>query len=110
MPVDEQAGLSVLPVTGIGEVVPGDDLGQVLADALGPAPDGSISLRPGDVVVVTQKVVSKAEGRVVPVDPEDPEDRIRIIRSESRRILRRRGDLLGSGSRPAARQIMRDPI
>ncbi len=94
MPVDEQAGLSVLPVTGIGEVAPGDDLGQVLADALGPAPDGSISLRPGDVVVVTQKIVSKAEGRIVPLDHHDTGAKVRIVEGESVRVLRRRGDLL----------------
>jgi len=80
--------LQIWPVTGIGEIAPGTDLAGVLAEALAPEVAG------GDVVVVTQKVVSKAEGRVVPVDPDDPQDRIRIIRSQARRILRRRGDLL----------------
>lgn len=81
-------GLEIWPVTGIGEIAPGTDLAGVLAEAL--APD----VADGDVLVVTQKVVSKAEGRVVPVDPDDPSDRVRLIRSQSRRILRRRGDLL----------------
>jgi coenzyme F420-0:L-glutamate ligase/coenzyme F420-1:gamma-L-glutamate ligase len=58
------APLEVLPVTGLGEVRPGDDLAVLLADA---AP----WLAAGDVLVVTSKVVSKAEGRLVatPADP-----------------------------------------
>lgn len=49
-------GLSVLPVDGIGEVGPGTDLAALLAAA--------VELRDGDVLLVTSKVVSKAEGRV----------------------------------------------
>ena len=49
-------GLSCLPVEGIGEVSEGDDLGALLA--------GAVNLRDGDIVVVTSKVVSKAEGQV----------------------------------------------
>jgi coenzyme F420-0:L-glutamate ligase / coenzyme F420-1:gamma-L-glutamate ligase len=100
MPVGEQEdqadqeGLTVLPVTSIGEVRPGDDLGDLLARALETAPDGTPLLRPGDVVVVTQKIVSKAEGRIVPIDPDDPEAKARLVESESVRVLRRRGDLL----------------
>jgi len=51
------------------------------------------------VVVVTQKIVSKSEGRMVPIDPDDPADRLRIIESESVRVLRRRGDLVISETR-----------
>lgn len=54
--------LSLHPIVGIGQIVPGDDLAGVIASALtenGPA------LVDGDIVVVCQKVVSKAEGRVV---------------------------------------------
>ena len=47
-----------------------------------------------DVVVVTQKVVSKAEGRIVPFDADDPDAKRRLVESESIRVLRRRGDLL----------------
>ena len=43
---------------------------------------------------MTQKIVSKAEGRIVAVDPDDPADKVRIVEGESVRILRRRGDLL----------------
>jgi coenzyme F420-0:L-glutamate ligase/coenzyme F420-1:gamma-L-glutamate ligase len=49
----------LLPVDGIGEVVDGDDLASLVVEALRDQP-----LRDGDVLVVTSKVVSKAEGRV----------------------------------------------
>lgn len=89
--------LSVLPVRGMGEVRPGDDLAGLLVDALGAVgPDGAPVLRlvDGDVVVVTQKVVSKAEGRIVAIDAADPVAKRRLIEAESVRVLRRRGDLL----------------
>ncbi|WP_374414372.1 coenzyme F420-0:L-glutamate ligase [Novosphingobium colocasiae] len=57
--------LDIVPITGIGEIAPGCDLAAVLADALiaiGCAPG------PGDVLVVTSKIVSKAEGRVAVLD------------------------------------------
>jgi len=94
MPLDERRGLTVLPVTGIGEVRPGDDLADLLTAALAPGPGGSPTLRSGDVVVVTQKVVSKAEGRIVPIDVADPQAKARLVRDESVRVLRQRGDLL----------------
>jgi len=83
--------LTVLPVTGIGEIRKGDDLATIIADV--------VELLDGDVVVVTQKIVSKSEGRMVPIDPDDPADRLRIIESESVRVLRRRGDLVISETR-----------
>jgi coenzyme F420-0:L-glutamate ligase/coenzyme F420-1:gamma-L-glutamate ligase len=88
------AGLSVYPVTGLGEVRPGDDLAELLADVLlGP---GAVAggLVDGDVVVVTQKVVSKAEGRLVAIDVDDPGAKRALVEAESVRILRRRGDLV----------------
>ncbi len=100
-PVPLSGGLAVYPVTGLGEVRPGDDLAGILAAVLvpadgtdhrqGPVPGG---LRGGDVLVVTQKVVSKAEGRIVAIDPDDPDAKRILVESESVRILRRRGDLL----------------
>lgn len=59
--------LQVVPVPGIAEVRAGDDLSSALASAVTQLawPDGSSGLRDGDVVVVTSKVVSKAEGRVI---------------------------------------------
>ena len=78
--------LTVLPVTGIGEIARGDDLAGCIAER--------VELEYGDVVVVTQKIVSKAEGRMVEVDPDDPSVRLEVIASESTRELRRRGDLV----------------
>ena len=46
------------------------------------------------MVVVTQKVVSKAEDRLVPVDPDDPLSHKPLVEQESVRVLRRRGDLI----------------
>jgi coenzyme F420-0:L-glutamate ligase/coenzyme F420-1:gamma-L-glutamate ligase len=56
-------------------------------------------LQSGDVVVVTQKIVSKAEGRIVPVDEADPDAKLAIVARESVRVLRRRGDLVISETR-----------
>ena len=57
-------------VSGIGEIVPGDQLGDIIVDACRAEPNGP--LLNGDVLVVTQKIVSKAEGRLVAIDPDDP--------------------------------------
>jgi coenzyme F420-0:L-glutamate ligase/coenzyme F420-1:gamma-L-glutamate ligase len=56
--------LVVLPLEGVPEVGPGDDLGSLLGDALART-SGALPLRPDDVLVVTSKVVSKAEGAFV---------------------------------------------
>ena len=80
------SGLQITAVTGLPEIRQGDNLAELLA--------GAAELLDGDVVVVTQKVVSKAEGRLVPLDHEDTEAKIRLVESESARIVRRRGDLL----------------
>ena len=96
------SGLSVYPVTGMGEVGPGDDLSSLLAAALEGAGDGAGvpgGLSEGDVLVVTQKVVSKAEGRLVAVDADDPGAKQALVEAESVRIVRRRGDLIISETR-----------
>ncbi|WP_232797026.1 coenzyme F420-0:L-glutamate ligase [Blastococcus atacamensis] len=82
------SGVSVVPVAGLPEFAPGDDLAAVVASA---AP----WLADGDVVVVTSKVVSKVEGRVVHVPPgEDRETvRQRAIDGETVRTVARRGPL-----------------
>ncbi|MDQ3403347.1 MAG: coenzyme F420-0:L-glutamate ligase, partial [Actinomycetota bacterium] len=78
--------VEILPVPGLPEFRPGDDLTGAIADAAG-------WLRSGDVVVVTSKVVSKVEGRLVPV-PTDPEARDEARRAlvvqESVRVIARR--------------------
>jgi coenzyme F420-0:L-glutamate ligase / coenzyme F420-1:gamma-L-glutamate ligase len=86
------ARLEVLPVEGIPEVRPGDDLAGLIA-AAATAPGGP-GLSAGDVVVVTSKVVSKAEGRLVEVDPDEPLSHKPVVEAEAVRVLRRRGDLV----------------
>ena len=83
--------LSIIPVAGLPEVRPGDELAALLHAA---ATGQDTPLADGDCVVVTQKVVSKAEGRLVPLDADDREARRRLVDAESVRVLRRRGDLI----------------
>ena len=85
------AQLEIVGVEGIGEIRPGDDLAGMIADAARAAPFG---LRDGDVLVVTQKIVSKAEDRMVRIDPDDPRGHYPIVEAETVRVLRRRGDLV----------------
>ena len=70
--------LSVAPVTGLPEITSGADLAALIADA---APD----LRDGDILVVTSKIVSKAEGRMVTASREQ------AIEAETARVVARRG-------------------
>jgi coenzyme F420-0:L-glutamate ligase / coenzyme F420-1:gamma-L-glutamate ligase len=84
--------LEVFGIDGIPEVRPGDDLAGMIVDAATAGAD--TALADGDVVVVTQKVVSKAEGMLVEVDPDDPLSHKPLVERESRRVLRRRGDLV----------------
>ena len=72
------ARLEAWPVEGIGEVTPGFDLGAVLLD---------LDLADGDVVMVTSKVVAKAEGRLVEGDREA------AIVSQTVRVVARRGPM-----------------
>jgi coenzyme F420-0:L-glutamate ligase/coenzyme F420-1:gamma-L-glutamate ligase len=88
-------GLEIFGLTGLPEVHPGDDLGGLIAEAAG-SPPTDTALADGDVVVVTQKVVSKAEGQLVEIDPSDPLSHKPLVERESVRILRRRGDLIVS--------------
>jgi coenzyme F420-0:L-glutamate ligase / coenzyme F420-1:gamma-L-glutamate ligase len=80
-------GIQLIPIHGIPEVVEGDNLADLILAAGEPILDG-------DVLVVTQKVVSKAEGRLEAVDPDDPLSHKVIVEREAVRILRKRGDLL----------------
>ncbi len=89
-------GLEILPVEGVPEVRPGDDLPELITRAVGE------SLRPGDVLVVTHKIVSKAEGRLVDLRAVEPSAlakgfaarygrdprQIEVVLRESRRIVR----------------------
>jgi coenzyme F420-0:L-glutamate ligase / coenzyme F420-1:gamma-L-glutamate ligase len=88
--------ISLIPLEGIPEVEPGDELAELILGAL---TSGAVELQDYDVLVVTQKVVSKAEGRLVVVDPADPEARRQLILSESARVLRERDGLVISETR-----------
>jgi coenzyme F420-0:L-glutamate ligase/coenzyme F420-1:gamma-L-glutamate ligase len=91
--------IQVLPVEGLPEIVAGDELAALIAAA--------VELRDGDVVCVAQKVVSKAEGRIVSLDEVEPSDearslagsdgdarRLEIVLRESVRVLRSRPPLV----------------
>src|SRR3954454_16312639 len=87
-PVSHPAGISIHPVPGLPESGPGDDLAAAIAGA---AP----WLADGDVVVVTSKVVSKVEGRLVPVPPGADREQLRLkaVEDEAVRVVARRGPL-----------------
>ena len=70
--------LRVIPVSGIPEIVGGDDVAAEIVDHT------PIPLADGDILVVTQKVVSKSEGRLVPAA-----ERTAAVGEESVRVLRR---------------------
>jgi coenzyme F420-0:L-glutamate ligase / coenzyme F420-1:gamma-L-glutamate ligase len=86
--------LWVVPLAGMPEVRPGDDLARLLLEAVGRA---GLELADGDVLAVTSKVVAKAEGRLVPL-PGDPADRERALQetvaAETARVVARRGRLV----------------
>ncbi len=89
--MDPEGSLFVFGVDGLGEISPGDDLAALIAE--------HASLLEGDVVVVTQKIVSKAEGRTVRIGTSDPEAKRLLAESEAVRVLRRRGDLVVTETR-----------
>jgi coenzyme F420-0:L-glutamate ligase / coenzyme F420-1:gamma-L-glutamate ligase len=77
--------IEVHPIRGLPEIGPTDDLAELLAPPL-----SVLGVRDGDVVVVTQKVISKAEGRLVP----EGEGRASWVERETRRVVARRDDLV----------------
>src|SRR5213595_932006 len=81
--------VEVLPVEGLPIVAPGDDLAASLVEPL-----RALGARDGDVVVVTQKIVSKAEGRLVAGG-----DREAWVERETERVVARRGDLTIAATR-----------
>jgi coenzyme F420-0:L-glutamate ligase/coenzyme F420-1:gamma-L-glutamate ligase len=84
--------LTIHPLTGIPEVGHGDDLAALLLEAIRGA---GLALEVGDVLVVTHKVVSKAEGAVVPLEGPDEDAAYRkVVIGEAAEIVRRRGDLI----------------
>ncbi|WP_328352426.1 coenzyme F420-0:L-glutamate ligase [Mycobacterium sp. NBC_00419] len=84
------APIEILPVAGLPEFRPGDDLAAAVAES-------AQWLRDGDILVVTSKVISKCEGRIVPA-PADPDERDalrrKLINDEAVRVLARKGKTL----------------
>ena len=94
----------VIPLTGLPEVQQGDDLAAFILDGARAGP----GIEAGDVVVVTQKIVSKAEGRVVSLEDVTPSAEaerlgvatekdprlVELILRESNRVVRQRGPVL----------------
>ena len=76
---------TVLGVEGLPEVRPGDDVAALVAAA--------VELQDGDVVVVTSKLLSKAEGRLVPVPPGQDREAVRqaAVAAETVRVVAERG-------------------
>jgi coenzyme F420-0:L-glutamate ligase/coenzyme F420-1:gamma-L-glutamate ligase len=101
MPSDLDGRLAVLALDGIPEVRGGDDVAALVGDALAATP-GALPLADDDVLVVTQKVVSKAEGAVVDLRTVEPRpeagafgrefDRdprqVEVVLREARRVVR----------------------
>lgn len=78
--------LEIIPVPGLPEISEGEDLSALIAE--------HAAIRDGDVLVIAQKIVSKAEGRLIAIDPMDRAgERDRLIASESVRVVAQRGDV-----------------
>src|SRR5918995_3671640 len=88
--------LTIFPIEPVPEVQAGDVLAELLV-AAARAQDTPFEQR--DCIVVTQKIVSKAEGRVVPLDASDPGARRALIEPGSARVLGRRDELITSETR-----------
>ena len=78
--------LEIIPLEGIPEISPGDDLVEIIGQL--------DTIQSGDILVVTQKIISKAENQMIDIDPNDPLSHKPLVERESVRILRRRGDLI----------------
>jgi coenzyme F420-0:L-glutamate ligase/coenzyme F420-1:gamma-L-glutamate ligase len=99
------AGFSVIPIAGVPMVEPGDDLGQLIAQALAAA---EVSLMDGDIVCLAQKIVSKAEGQLVALADVTPSAQaielaektlkdprmVELILSESSEVMRHKPGVL----------------
>jgi len=72
--------LSIIPINGIGDISPGSNLGFIIYEAMRAQ---NIELKQGDILVVTQKIVSKAEGCIVRLDDIQPSEFARSLAAES---------------------------
>lgn len=85
------AGVTIIPIEGIDEVQRGEDIAGSLAGAVR---SSGQQILDGDVVVVTHKIVSKAEGRVVALSDDGPDAHRHLVEEEAVSIIRRRGNLV----------------
>jgi len=83
------SNITIMGIAGLPEIEPGDDLALMIVDAI---TSNGLELLPNDILVVTHKVVSKQEGRVVEIPTEDAYRA--VVADESVSIIRRRGDLV----------------
>ena len=83
--------VELIPITGIPEASAGDDVAELV---MGGLVSSGIDLVDDDVLVVTHKIISKAEGRVVDLDDPGPDGHRALVEREARAILRRRGQLV----------------
>lgn len=83
--------VSLIPIVGLPEIAPGADLAEMIVEAAGAA---GVSVESDDVLIVTQKIVSKAEGRIIEVHPHDVEARRMIAADEAVRVVRRTPEIL----------------
>lgn len=81
--------ITLIPIEGIPEVEPGDDVATAIMAAL---EQTGVTVSAGDILVVTHKIVSKAEGRVIPVGTDS--DYRAAVEQEANAIIRRRGDTI----------------
>lgn len=98
-PVSQSAQIAIIPVPGLPEINPGDPIGAMIAEQVDLHAGG---LQPDDIVVITHKVISKAEGQLVELDTVSPSPlaaafanrygkdarQVEVILRESRRIVR----------------------
>jgi len=83
--------IEIYPVKGIPEATEGDDVAEMV---LGGLATSELTLHDGDVVVITHKLVSKAEGAVVELDDPGPDGHRYLVEEEAASILRRRDALV----------------
>jgi coenzyme F420-0:L-glutamate ligase/coenzyme F420-1:gamma-L-glutamate ligase len=97
--MSDSAELRIIGLPGIPEVVPGDDLVELISASLARA---GLTLEPGDILVVTHKIVSKSEGRLVKLSTIEPSAmalawatqydkdarQVEVVLRESKRIVR----------------------
>ena len=109
-PVSHDDGIRIIPVDGIPEIRHGDPINELIVDAIASA---LTSLEPGDVVTVTHKVISKAEGGLIDLRTIEPSPlavryaaewskdarQVEVVLRQSRRILRMVRGLIVSETR-----------